>query len=184
MHGLHLKRAVHICEMGGIIAYPTEAVFGLGCLPFYEQSVRRLLFLKRRSMKKGLICVAADMSQLECYVDFDKVSNLEMISQTWPGPVTWLIPAQKETPYWLIGSHSTLAVRVSANPLVQSLCKLLGPIVSTSANPHGSAPAYNTQRVRSYFRDNIDYILPGNLDTKGNPTEIRDGISGDIVRAH
>ena len=120
------------------------------------------------------------------YVDFDKVPRLrlESIEKSWPGPVTWLIPAKKYTPYWLTGDHDTLAVRVSAHPLIKALCDCLGPIVSTSANLHGSSSARSTQRVRAYFRDNVDYIFPGNISKKRNPTEIRDGLSGKIVRAH
>lgn len=183
MNSLHLKQAIHICELGGVIAYPTEAVFGLGCLPIYEQSVRRILKLKHRSAKKGLILVAADIEQLDIFVDFSKVKNIHAIHASWPGPVTWLIPAKKEIPDWLTGSHNTLAVRVSAHPLLRSLCEKLGPIVSTSANPTGAVPAKSSQRVRAYFKNEIDYVIPENITNTMNPTEIRDAETGDFVRS-
>ena len=182
MNNLHLRQAIHICEMGGIIAYPTEAVFGLGCLPICGHSVRRILKLKHRSARKGLILVAANIEQLYAFVDFSKIKNLQTIHDSWPGPVTWLIPARQVIPYWLTGSHKTLGVRVSSHPLVQSLCEKLGPIVSTSANPKGANPARSSQRVRSYFHNEVDYVIPANITNTLNPTEIRDALTGDIIR--
>ncbi|MCG8380099.1 MAG: Sua5/YciO/YrdC/YwlC family protein, partial [Proteobacteria bacterium] len=163
-------QAVGVCKEGGIIAYPTEAVFGLGCLPVYEHAVRRILKLKYRSVKKGLIVVASEIEQLESYVEFSSISDISDIKSSWPGPVTWLIPVSKYTPSWLTGSHESLAVRVSAHPVVRLLCEKLGPIVSTSANPQGAIPARTSQRVRSYFRNNIDYICPGRIAGAANPT--------------
>ena len=84
MKKLHVQKAIHICEAGGVIAYPTEAVFGLGCIPTYEHSVRRILRLKRRSIRKGLILVAANIAQLDEFVDFSKIKNLRMIYDSWP----------------------------------------------------------------------------------------------------
>ncbi|MCZ6803342.1 MAG: Sua5/YciO/YrdC/YwlC family protein [Proteobacteria bacterium] len=182
MNKLHLKQAIRVCENGGIIAYPTEAVFGLGCLPVYEHSIRRILSLKRRSARKGLILVAANIEQLHAFVDFSKVNNMEAIHDSWPGPVTWLIPARYKTPFWLTGNHKTLAVRVCSHPLVQSLCERLGPIVSTSANPKGVNPARTSQRVRSYFQTEVDYVIPASITNTMNPTEIRDALTGDIIR--
>ena len=182
MNVLHLRQAIHICETGGVIAYPTEAVFGLGCLPIYEHAVCRILKLKHRSVRKGLILVAANMEQLHEYVDFSRVKNLQAILDSWPGPVTWLIPAKHVTPNWLTGNHNTLGVRVSSHPLVQSLCEKLGPIVSTSANPKGANPARSSQRVRSYFQKEVDYVIPANIKSTLNPTEIRDDLTGNIIR--
>lgn len=182
MNSLHLQQAVHICEIGGVIAYPTEAVFGLGCLPLCEQSVQRILSLKRRSVRKGLILVAAKIEQLEPFIDFSMVADFQPIQDTWPGPVTWIIPARQSTPSWLTGAHKTLAVRVSAHPFVKAICEKTGAIVSTSANPAGANPAKTSLRVRSYFKDAIDYIVPSDIANTGKPTEIRDALSGNIIR--
>jgi L-threonylcarbamoyladenylate synthase len=183
MNSLHLKRAIHHCEKGGVIAYPTEAVFGLGCLPLLEQSVDRILKLKIRSIDKGLILVAADIEQLEEFVDFTKVENTQVIYDSWPGPVTWLIPAKDTTPFWLTGNHKTLAVRVSSHPVVRALCEKLGPIVSTSANPSSFEPARSTDEVRSYFHTEVDYVIPANISNNLAPTEIRDSQTGNIIRS-
>lgn len=182
MNDVHLKQAIDIIGSGGVIAYPTEAVFGLGCLPVYEHAVRRILIAKRRSIKKGLIIVARSVGQLEQFVDFSRLSDNHQLFGSWPGPVTWLIPAKTETPIWLTGEHKTLAVRVSAHPVIRALCEKLGPMVSTSANPQGCTPAKSTQRVRSYFRREIDYVVPAMITEQANPTEIRDARSGNIIR--
>lgn len=168
--------------MGGVLAYPTEAVFGLGCLPFDEQAVRRILKLKQRSVHKGLILLAANIEQFSMFVDFSKVKNLQHIHDSWPGPVTWLVSARYQVPYWLTGCHNTLAVRVSSCPTVQSLCEELGPIVSTSANPQSFEPAKSDQQVFRYFHDEINYVMPANIVNTLKPTEIRDAQTGDIVR--
>ena len=182
MKKLHMKKAIHACQQGGIIAYPTEAVFGLGCIPFFEHSVQRILKLKKRSIRKGLILVAADVRQLDEYVDFSKLRNSKMVFDSWPGPVTWLIPAKETTPHWLIGSHNTLAVRVSSDQIIRALCNKLGPILSTSANPSGSSPAKSYHRVRHYFMGKIDYIMPHSITNRANPTEIRDAQTGKTLR--
>ena len=182
MNKLHVQKAIQVCEMGGIIAYPTEAVFGLGCIPIYEHSVRRILRLKRRSIRKGLILVAGEIGQLEEFVDFSKVKNVKTVFHSWPGPVTWIIPARQITPARLTGEHKTLAVRVSSHDLIKLLCAELGPIVSTSANPRNASPARSSQRVRSYFHEKIDYVIPAKITNNSNPSEIRDAQTGNILR--
>jgi L-threonylcarbamoyladenylate synthase len=182
MNSLHLKKAIDICKSGGIIAYPTEAVFGLGCLPLNEHSVQRILKLKQRSVQKGLILVAASIEQLDMFVDFSKVKDMQVVNDSWPGPVTWLVPAKSATPYWLTGDHNTLAVRVSDNPVVRALCEELDPIVSTSANPQAAEPAKSSQQVLSYFKSDIDYVIPAKIANTMEPTEIRDAQTGDILR--
>ena len=183
MKKLHAKKAINVCKSGGLIAYPTEAVFGLGCIPTHEQSVRKILKLKRRSVRKGLILIAGEIRQLEEYVDFSKAKNLKAIFHTWPGPVTWLIPARRTTPSWLTGEHNTLAVRVSSYDLIKLLCSELGPIVSTSANPHNAPPAKSSQRVRTYFPRKIDYVIPAKIANNENPSEIIDAQTGNILRS-
>jgi len=177
-----MKQAIITFSKGGVVAYPTEAVFGLGCLPLIQDSVQQILHLKHRSAEKGLILVASSIDQLEDYVHFDNLPTIGQIRDSWPGPVTWLIPAKKNTPPWLTGSHRTLAVRVSAHPTINALCRELGPIVSTSANPSGSNPALTTKEVISYFGEAIDYVIPAEIKNSLNPTEIRDAQNGNIIR--
>ncbi len=179
----HLYQATRVLGEGGLIAYPTEAVFGLGCLPEFEQSILDLLSLKHRSSRKGLILVAASAEQLTDFVYFDKLLDKSAVMESWPGPVTWLIPAREDTPALLRGSSDKLAVRVSAHPVIQALCSQVGPLISSSANPARQTPARTTQDVRHYFPASLDYIVPAALGTALSPTEIRDGLTGQTIRS-
>jgi L-threonylcarbamoyladenylate synthase len=168
-----LRAAARVVQAGGIIAYPTEAVYGLGCDPRNEQAVRRLLALKRRSPRKGLILIAADFAQLAPFLQ----------PLTSPGPHTWLIPARPGTPRWLRGQYDTLAVRVTAHPLAAALCRACGhPLVSTSANLSGRPPARGALAVRRQLGTVIDCLLPGPTGGAAQPTTIRDLRTGRRVR--
>lgn len=180
---IRLPVAVHALRHGGVIAYPTEAVWGVGCDPHDEAAVRRLLALKRRDWRKGVILIAADIAQLEPYLRGLPAEKLATMRATWPGPHTWLVPDNGAAPHWITGGRPTLAVRVSAHPLVQALCRAYGgAIVSTSANPAGKPPARSINDVRRYFGNRLDAVLPGELGGQKNPTQIRDVMTGEICR--
>lgn len=184
MTPFQLREAVRALRRGGLIAYPTEAVYGLGCDPLNADAVQRLLALKQRPMDKGLILVAADFAQLYAYLLPLSDGLAQQVHASWPGPVTWLLPVPPEVPVWLRGGHDTLAVRVSDHPVVRALCRAFGgPIVSTSANPAGQRPARDPLTVQRLFTGNVDCILHAPLGGLGRPTEIRDGRTGRIVRA-
>jgi L-threonylcarbamoyladenylate synthase len=178
-----LALAAHWLAAGGVIAYPTEAVYGLGCEPLDAQAVRRLLAAKARSEDKGLILVAADWSQLEPYVLPLDPGCMTAIRAAWPGPVTWLLPARPDTPRWLTGRHATLAVRVTAHPLAAALCRRWGgALVSTSANRAHRRPARTALAVRRALGADVDYILAGPCGGNRRPSTIRDGLTGAVLR--
>ena len=175
--------AVDAVRRGGVIAYPTEAVFGLGCDPDDPAAVDRLLTIKRRPASKGLILVAADFHQLLRYIQPLEPERMAPILDSWPGPYTWLLPARTSRAPWLRGKHPTLAVRVSAHPTVRALChRLGGPIVSTSANLAGQLPARRLLDVRLHLGAQVDHILPGRVGPQSAPSEIRDGRTGRLLR--
>nr|VFK45112.1 MAG: L-threonylcarbamoyladenylate synthase [Candidatus Kentron sp. TC] len=179
----HLRRAAGILRRGGIIAYPTEAVFGLGCDPENGDAARRLLALKSRDISQGLILIAAGFSQLRPFVEPLCQGHMRVIRASWPGPVTWILPARQTTPKYLTGCHASLAVRVSAEPSVVALCERFGgALVSTSANVSGHPPARTALDVRRYFGRRLDYILPGSVGGQRRPSEIRDGSTGRVLR--
>lgn len=179
----HIDCAARAVRHRGVIAYPTEAVYGLGCSPCYPEAVHWILATKRRRPDKGLILVASEVSQLLGFMNLDTLNDGgRRVLASWPGPVTWIVPARPGVPDWLTGAHPGLAVRVSAHPLVRALCDRVGALVSTSANPEGAPPARDARRVRAYFGDTLDYILPGTVDTLRRPTEIRDARSGAVLR--
>ncbi|HEY5601869.1 MAG TPA: L-threonylcarbamoyladenylate synthase [Gammaproteobacteria bacterium] len=179
-----IKQAATVILNGGIIAYPTEAVYGLGCNPLDTTAVLRLLRLKQRALEKGLILVAANLDQLEPFITIPSDAIRRKISATWPGPVTWVLPAQPGIPAILTGAHRTLAVRVSAHPAVQAVCREIDqPLVSTSANRESAPPARSALAVRRIFGQGVDFILHGAVDRAAKPTEIRDALTGQVLRA-
>ena len=181
-----LRLACRTLRAGGVIAYPTEAVYGLGCEPLSAAAVARLLAIKGRPAHKGLILVAADQGQLDPYVDWRVLSaeRRRAIESSWPGPVTWLLPARAEVPGWLCGSHASIAVRVTAHPLARDLCIAYGrALVSTSANRTGTPPARSALAVERTLGGAIDFLLHGELGGLTRPTEIRDALSGEVVRS-
>ena len=129
------ERATRIVSNGGLIAYPTEAVYGIGCLPGNRGAVKRLLRIKQRSWRKGLILIAASLDQLADLIVLPESGLRAEILKSWPGPVTWVLEAQPGVPAWLGGGRGTLAVRVTDHPLARRLCERVGEaLVSTSAN--------------------------------------------------
>jgi len=180
----HILHAVEVIRRGGVIAYPTEAVYGLGCDPRNSEAVKRLLQLKQRKPEKGLILIASAFEQIEPFIAPLDAKTKKRIDKTWPGPVTWLLPTRPEVPHWITGGHKKLAVRITAHPQASALCEAHeGPLVSTSANRHQQQAARNAMQVRRIFTDQLDYILPGKVGAQNNPTEIRDAASNKIIRA-
>lgn len=178
-----IQHAVKTLEQGGIIAYPTEAVFGLGCDPFNEIAVDNLKRLKFRSYNKGFIIIAADFEQLQALVAHIPPAALAQVKATWPGPITWVFPAAEIVPLWLQGTQSTIAVRVTDHPIASAICKAYGkPIVSTSANHEGGKPARKEKEVVEIFGDSIDLVVSGMVGDLTQPTEIRDALTGKILR--
>lgn len=185
LHSKDIASVVSILRHGGIIAYPTEAVFGLGCDPQQDTAIEKLLALKQRPADKGLILIAAEERQLYPYLDHQQISEAmwQRVRASWPGHVTWLLPVTPTVSTLLRGVHSTLAVRVSAHPLVQAMCRAFGaPLVSTSANLAGQPPARTVQEVMQQFDDQLDAVLLGDTGGADQPSEIRDALTGRILR--
>lgn len=178
-----INHAAQILQQGGLIAYPTEAVFGLGCLPDKTESIQKLLQLKQRPIEKGLILLASDLSQLMPYLSPIEPVILKKIEASWPGPTTWILPTPETTSSLIKGHFNTIAVRISAHPIVHELChQCQSAIISTSANITGQEMSYSAFDVRQHFTDNLDYILDGSLGDSDKPTEIINAITDQIIR--
>ncbi|BAU71709.1 L-threonylcarbamoyladenylate synthase [Metapseudomonas furukawaii] len=177
-----VQQVARVVREGGVIAYPTEAVWGLGCDPWNEEAVYRLLALKERPVEKGLILVADDIQQFDFLLEGLPGAWIDQLLASWPGPNTWLVPHQDLLPEWVTGQHDSVALRVSAHPLVRELCALTGPLISTSANPSGRPAACSRLRVQQYFGDDLDAVLGGALGGRRNPSVIRDLVSGRVIR--
>ncbi len=177
-----LRRVARLLRDGGVIAYPTEAVYGLGCDPLNRTAVEHLLAIKRRPVEKGLILIASRIEQILPFVETPSNEVLLRLTETWPGPVTWLLPANPATPRWLRGQHRSLAVRVTAHPIAAALCAAFGgPIVSTSANASGRPPARNPLQARLRC-PGVDLVVHGATGGLSRPTAIRDGRTGRTLR--
>lgn len=174
-----------IIEKGGVIAYPTEGVWGLGCDPFNRTAVEKILALKSRSMNKGLILVAADIHHFDFILSGITGEKRQQLEASWPGPNTWIVAHHHRVPYWVTGDHPGVALRVSDHPLVRALCHHYGgAIVSTSANPQGKpAPIHRWQVCRYFqYQSQLDYIIKGKVGSYNKASTIRDLISGKLIR--
>lgn len=167
---------------GEVVAYPTEAVWGLGCDPFNSEAVERLLTLKSRPETKGLILIAANGEQLIPLVGNLSSGEWAQMSQPGERPVTWVVPANRYAPAWITGGRETIAVRVTGHPIARGLCLAFGgALVSTSANPQGCPPARTAFKVKHYFGANVA-LAPGMVGGVARPSEIRDLRSGEVLR--
>lgn len=181
-----LDAAAALLHTGGVLAYPTEAVFGLGCDPHDEDAFTRLFALKRRPPSQGVLLIAADVSQVERYIDMDRVpeATLAAVQATWPGPYTWIFPRHADVPAWITGGHDGIALRVTAHEPAARLCAAFGgALVSTSANRHGEPPARDAAAVVGSFSDALDALLDAPTGHADRPTEIRNALTGAIIRA-
>ena len=170
---------------GQLLAYPTEAVFGLGCDPRNENAVKKLLAAKQRPQEKGLILLAADYSQLVAFVDDSKIPQDKRFAvfSHWPGPVTLLLPAAATVPEYLRGAHNQIAVRVTAHEPARQLCRALGSaIVSTSANISGQPALIEADAVREVFGDQIDWVMDAPTGGASRPSRIIDPLTQRIIR--
>jgi len=179
----HEPAAREVLARGGIVAYPTEAVYGLGCDPANPQAVERLLALKQRPWHKGLILIAAELEALSPWIVPPTDEIRTRVLATWPGPVTWLMPVAAGCPEHVRGRHDTVATRVTAHPVAADLCRRWGgALVSTSANPGGGEPARDAAGVRQLFGEAIDLVIEGPVGDLDRPTPIRDARTGATIR--
>ncbi|OED45224.1 tRNA threonylcarbamoyladenosine biosynthesis protein RimN [Endozoicomonas sp. (ex Bugula neritina AB1)] len=178
-------KAAEIISMGGVIAYPTEAVWGLGCDPWSKHAVYQVLDIKHRPVEKGVILIGADEDQFAPLLDPLSREDRQRLLSCWPGPYTWLIPDPNNwVPEWVKGQFETVAVRISAHPVVQELCRTVGhPIISTSANRAGESPLLTHSAVEQEFSKQLGVIIHGKTGDQSAPSEIRDLRTGQLIRA-
>ena len=171
-----------VLDSGGVVACPAEGVWGLSCDPYSEVAVHDLLTLKRRSVHKGLIVVAADAAMFDGVLSSLSPDERQRVRASWPGPNTWLVPNQGVFPDWITGDSTEVAIRVtSALPLKRLSESFGGPLVSTSANPAGLSPPHYLWSLRRYFGVTLP-VMPGMLAKAGKPSTIRRVGDGTLVR--
>jgi len=176
-----MNRAADVLLHGGVIAYPTEGVYGLGCLPDDIAAIARILEIKNRDSEKGLILIASAEEQLAGWVSLPEHIALPAVEVA--NPVTWLVPPGPLVPLVVRGSNPDVAVRLTGNRIAQSICEAVdSPLVSTSANISGRATARNRFILRRQFNRLVDYIVPGDCGPASGPSEIRNLLTGNVVR--
>lgn len=178
-----LRQAAAVLHAGGVVAYPTEGVYGLGCRPDDGRAVQHLLDLKERPVSAGLILIAASFDQLADWIE-PTPREIRQLSTPQAGPVTWLVTAGPLTPEWITGGRPKVAIRVTRHPVAAGLCLASGlPLVSTSANRRGKPPARSALSARLRFGRRLDLVVGGATGGAAGPTEIRDAATGRVVRA-
>ena len=175
----------HFLTSGGVIAYPTESVFGLGCDPNNRHAVKRILRIKGRPQHKGLILVADSFSRLQMFIAPLSASQILTMQQSWGNPQkphTWIAPAAKHCPKWLTGRHQSIAIRVTSHPFTAKLCKYTGmALVSTSANQSGHHAAKTDKQCHHLFGHRVR-VLAGKTAGAKKPSTIQDLLTGKILR--
>jgi len=178
----NIRFAGRVLNQGGVIAYPTEGVFGLGCVPDNFEAVSKILTIKNRDPAMGLVLIISDIGQMDGWIDapLDKLD----LASTPEKPVTWIVPATDRVPRWIRGEHPGIAVRFTTHPVARALCmETDSALVSTSANMSGRPPARNAFVLRRLFGSLVDYIVPGDCGPADAASEIREYYSGKVLRA-
>ncbi|MBI3433227.1 MAG: Sua5/YciO/YrdC/YwlC family protein [Hydrogenophilales bacterium] len=171
----HLRR-------GGLIAYPTESCYGLGCDPRNSQALKRLIRLKGRSAAKGLLLIADRFRRLRPFIQPLIPADRARLARSWPGPVTWVVPASATCLSELTGGRPTIAVRVTAHPGAAQLCRALGmALVSTSANKSGKKPAKTAAECRRIFGAQVR-VIAGRIGQRRRPSTLIDLATGTTLR--
>ena len=180
---IHIRRFAAHLRCGGLIAYPTESCYGLGCDPRNRNAVLRLLKLKQRPQRKGLILIADKYAQLAPYLQSLTPAEQDALKNDGAQAITWLMPAKPSCPRWLRGAHDTLAVRLTAHPEAAALCNALDmALVSTSANRSGGKPARTYAQCQRLFGAQV-WVLPGRVGKRKKPSTIWAWTDGRIVRS-
>ena len=178
---MELKKIHKILVAGGVIAYPTESVFGLGCDPSNEQAITKILEIKKRTLEMGFVLLTPNIEIVSGWVNMSN-KQLKIFSSPSPRPTTYIVPASDSAPKWL-AVKNTLAIRLSNDPFIKNICGLLGlPIVSTSANFHGEQPCRSADEVQKIMGSQLDYIVFKKTGPFNNPSTIVDLSSRKTIR--
>lgn len=178
---IKINEVAPILRQGGVLAYPTEAVYGLGCDAYNQTAVELIRSLKGRESNKGFIVLIADWSQLSALIAPLTEEQHARVHATWPGFVTWVFPAAPQLPRWISGDQNTIAIRMSTHPIARALATL-SPLISTSANFTGQSPAVTQEQIIQQFPTGIDALVEGTLGSCSKPSKIYDLQSGRRLR--
>ncbi len=176
-----IRHAAHVIRSGGIIAYPTDTIYGLGCDPYDAAAVDELNKLKQRPLNKQFILLAGDIEQINPLVLLNEEQQTRIIQTT--ESTSWIIDASPQAPAWLTDKQNTLTIRISKSAFIKKLCTKLGhAIISTSANPSGKKPASNSLELHRYFHNSVHKILAHQQKLNAQPSKIIRLCDNHIIR--
>ena len=180
---LQIQKTVNAIRKGGVIAYATEAVYGLGCDPDNAQAIQKIVDLKARDAKQGFILIASQVSQLEKYLGELSSQERELLEKNWPEPTTLIVTANESVSELITGGRNTVAVRITTHPDTKKLCEALKhPLISTSANRSGQPAITHAWQIQEQFSDSINYLYPSTIGDASKPSTIIDASTGKILR--
>ncbi len=175
------ESALAVLRNGGVLIFPTETSYGIGCDARNQEAVARVYNIKERSLDNPSPLVFANLEMVQQYAEFSEKA-LELAKLHWPGPLNLVLPLKKlgkksvklATP--AIALDNTVATRVTSNTILRELSeKLAGPIIATSANKHGDPPFYTIKDVKkslSHTLDHVDFIIDTGELEKNPPSTI------------
>ena len=165
------RLAAHIIHRGGVIACPTDTIYGLACSPFDIDAVNRIMEIKRRAANKNFILLASSIDQAEALITISDEERTRMLDVT--RPTSWVASARDDTPGWLLDNNGAVTIRVSSHANVTRLCDTIGhAVISTSANISGRRPAANVMQLHQSFHGKVDQILANDCKTDGRPSKV------------
>ena len=173
----NIKKAAALIRMGGIVVYPTETVYGIGCAPMLPDAAKKICVIKGRA-DKPLPLACSDVEAAEKIVEFNPAAK-RLAKKFWPGPLMLVLPAKIEYSVWVTHGAKTLGVRVPGSEVSRELARLSGGvIVSTSANKAGEEPARTASDAARILEEEVDLILDGGPTPSGVPSTVLD-LSGE-----
>ena len=174
-----IRAAGFLMKQGGVVVYPTETVYGLGCVPSDTDASQRVCEIKQRA-DKPLPLICADIVAARKIVEMGSAAE-KLAARFWPGPLTMVLPTKVKYSMWVNHGASTLGVRVSPHPVASMLAKEAGGvIVSTSANISGDEPAMSASEARDIFGNKVDIIIDGGRSQGGESSTVVD-LTGEEV---
>ena len=181
-----IKRLSKAIMQGAVVAYPSDTIWGFGCHPLHITAVNRILQVKNRSADKGLILLSSSLEYCLPYIAKHLSDvQLDRLKQDYERPTTWLTPAAEDCPVWLRGRYTTIAIRITQHPLIQSICtQIQAPLVSTSANRQGRPPVRNALQAQRQFSRHMDFIVHGYEAGTQQASRIQSLLTGCTIRTH
>ena len=179
-HPVALRHAVDVLNHGGLIAFPTDTVYGLASLPFNSEYVERLFTAKGRNSQRAIAILIADLADLKSISKEMSQTARRLGERFWPGPLTIIVPRHPRLPE-ILTPGLTVGVRMPDHPLALELLRLTGPLAVTSANISGQQNTNSAEEVQGQLGGRVHLILDGGRSPGGVPSTVVDTTGDELV---